>query len=252
MTLSEIEIEQLEAFWEGALSPSQKALLERRLQDDVLFRQAAHELQLTTTGLHVLSDQKASLFLRQLEQSLPPLVPPQSRPFINWQWWTQRRRFAAAAIILLLLLGWWFLRKKEAPKSIAEQNFEPYPPLGYTLSSKEQTLKAEAFNAYYDKDFKAARSKFEALFRENGDSLALFYAGVSAVGARQYTQAIAVLESMQFSEKAPADAAQWYLALALLETDRNDRAESLLLALSRSDSPYSARATDVLAQMNVK
>lgn len=140
MNLTEQNIDQLEAFWEGTLPEPEHRALAQRLQSDEDFRRAADRLHLTLLGLQSLRERRLRRWMDETDSTLPPIPPlPVVRPIVQWDWWVYNARplrIAAALALLLAVCAWWLLRPGQtAEQQLVAGAFEPYPILGITLGA---------------------------------------------------------------------------------------------------------------------
>lgn len=255
MELSEQHIEALEALWQGQLQESEKGNLEKRLAEDPAFFQAAQAWkQLSQEGFK--PTQKESEALNTIKARLKnyeasPIIGRQksSKKRLLGQSVKTRRLlyFSLAAAIILLLLWLNPLNTWLKPISPYQQYFahlaRDNANLGTAIQSAEE--------AYDLKQYGKAYSGLLAAVAENGDSLNYLYAGVAALGSEQAENAAIIFENLlnQSNWALYQDEIRWYLALAYLEQNRTEEAQSLLQALYQEQGEYSQNAALILENL---
>jgi len=259
MNLSEKDIFQLEALWQNSLDPSEKEALEKRLQEDAEFHQAAEDWKLIVKEgfLPPKEERKelAEIKTRMLGYAEASEASPKQEKEKEQK--TERKPIirrlyiglaAAAALLLLLWLG--PLKGLLLPDSPTDQFFAHLPRDNANLSGDGETGQ----QAY---DRKAYKKAYPALLEEvaaGGDSLSIIYAGVAAIGSGQAEKAIPLLEPLLSSENWRLYGAEisWYLALAYVDQQRLEEANKLLLIIAQTDGPYSAQAKELMQQIQSK
>ena len=245
MELTDKDIEQLTALWEGSLSDNDRRDLENRLQTDADFRQNAQKMHLYTEGLTVIRQRQMRQRLQDLDATLPPLDPPSST---NWL-----KIILVALVVALAAFGVWRYMAKEDEPVISgpiAAVFEPYPALGITMGDTPNERKKEAMVLYAQKQYAKAIPLLNDSFKETQDSMLLFYMGVSHLALGQTDEAQVVFEKLQSVDSIPQEVAQWYLALSYVGSKQNDKA-TLLLKNITSDK-YKDKVQKLLEEISKK
>ncbi len=248
MELTDKDIEQLTALWEGSLSDNDRQDLENRLQSDTNFRKNAQEMHLYTEGLTVIRQRQMRQRLQDLDATLPPLDSPSST---NWL-----KMILMALVVALAAFGIWRYMAKEDEPVISgpiAAVFEPYPALGITMGDDDKTIRLEALKMYAKKDYQNAIPLLNKAFDIEKDSLLLFYKGIAYIGNGESLKAIPVFESLQTSTTLPIDTVVWFLALAYFETNQKEKAVILLKNVANTEGgKYKAKANELIEKMNLK
>ncbi len=248
MELTDKDIEQLTALWEGSLSDNDRRDLENRLQTDAGFRKNAQEMHLYTEGLTVIRQRQMRQRLQDLDATLPPLDPPSST---NWL-----KMILVALVVALAAFGIWrYMAKEDEPvlSGPVAAVFEPYPALGITMGDDDKTIRLEALKMYAKKDYQNAIPLLNKAFDIEKDSLLLFYKGIAYIGNGESLKAIPVFESLQTSTTLPIDTVEWFLALAYFETNQKEKATILLKNVANTEGgKYKAKANELIEKMNLK
>lgn len=251
MKLSEEDIIKLEAFWQGTLDANEQAELEKQLQEDTAFRQAAEEWKLIVNEgflppqeeLEEQEEIKRRMQTYAEEPEAETTTEPEARPF------RLRRLYiglaAAAALLLLLWLG--PLGRILGPSSPADDFFAHLPRDNANLSDPGDAGKQAYDQQTYKKAYKALLQDVAS----GGDSLNLIYASVAAIGSGQAEKAIPILEPLVDANNWQLYQSEisWYLALAYVYEEQDERAISLLEKMVDTGGEYSAEAKALLATL---
>ncbi len=259
MNLSETDIFQLEALWQNSLDPSEKEALEKRLQEDAEFQKAAENWKLIVTKgfLPPTEEQKELAEIKARMLGYAEVSEASPKPEQEKEQKTERKPIirrlyiglaAAAALLLLLWLG--PLQGLLLPDSPTDQFFAHLPRDNANLSGDGETGQQAYDRKAYKKAYPALLEEVEA----GGDSLSIIYAGVAAIGSGQAEKAIPLLEPLLSSENWRLYEAEisWYLALAYVDQQQWEQANTLLLAIAQTDGPYSAQAKELIQQIQSK
>ncbi len=249
MKLSEEDINKLEAFWQGTLDADVQVELERQLQEDIAFQQAAEEWKLIVNEGFLppqeeLEEQeeikrRIETYAAEAETNAPP--KPEAKPF------RLRRMYIglAAAAVLLLLLWLGPLGRALGPSSPADDFFAHLPRDNANLSDPGDAGK----QAYDQKTYNQAYTSLLEDVAMGGDSLNLIYASVAAIGSGQADKAIRILQPLLAANNWQLYQSEiaWYLALAYVYEEQNEQAIELLEEMVDTGSEYSTTAQALLA-----
>ncbi len=251
MKLSEEDIIKLEAFWQGTLDANEQAELERQLQEDEAFQEAAEEWKLIVNEgflppqeeLEEQEEIKRRMQAYAKEPEAETTTESKARPF------RLRRLYiglAAAAALLLLL---WFgpLGRILGPSSPADEFFAHLPRDNANLSDPGDAGK----QAYDQQTYRKAYTALLQDVASSGDSLNLIYASVAAIGSGQAEKAIPILEPLVGANNWQLYQSEiaWYLALAYVYEERDEQAINLLEKMVDTGREYSSEAQALLATL---
>lgn len=146
---------------------------------------------------------------------------------------------AAAAVIGLTVVGWQFLSGPPTPQTTAIALAESY--LDHHFADPRDRkglvdfdeLRAEAANAYNQRDFPAAISRYESLFRatEKQEIVDYLFLGISYLSVQppQPQKAITALETISNNaQNEYPDETAWFLTIAYVLAGDMDKAKPLL------------------------
>ncbi len=219
--LSPALLAEIEAYYDGTLSPDAVRHLRSRLQQDeelatavadweAVYRYGLRPDPAESAGRDVLRTR-----FRELEATLPAVAPTPMRTLRPYHWLA-----VAATVLLLLLGGWWVLQRPTPAQRLAEDNFVFLKREDLMLGKEDQQEDAALL---YDRgEYAAAWPQLaDEVAKGQRDSIYLLYAGVAALGAHAPDRARTFLTDLlaapgQYSE-FDAGNIHYYLALAELE-----------------------------------
>lgn len=248
MKLSEEDITRLEAMWQGALDSTEQAALEKQLQEDPDFQQAAEEWKLIVNEgflppqeeLEEQEEIKKRMQAYAKETEIDSVAEAE-RPF------RIRRLYIglAAAAVLLLVIWLGPLGRILGPSSPADDFFAHLQRDNANLSDPGDAGK----QAYDQQTYQKAYPALLLDVANGGDSLNLIYASVAAIGSGQAEKAIPILEPLLDATNWQLYRSEigWYLALAYVYEGQNDQAINLLEKMAGKDGEYSTEARALLA-----
>lgn len=249
MRLSEEDIIKLEALWQGALDSTERAALEKQLQEDSDFQQAAEEWKLIVSEgflppqeeLEEQEEIKKRMQAYAQEAEIDSVAEAE-RPFR-----IRRLYIGLAAAVLLLLLWLGPLGRVLGPSSPADNFFAHLPRDNANLSDPGDAGK----QAYDRQTYKRAYTALLQDVASGGDSLNLIYAGVAAIGSGQAEKAIPILEPLLNANNWQLYRSEigWYLALSYVYEEQDVKATNLLEEIAGNGGEYSAEARALLATM---
>lgn len=264
MALTTKDREMLEAYHAGELDAAAEEELRQRLKDDVAFRQAVEKwetvwmvgTQPTQAEREERTRQKA--FLGELEQQLPPVLPPPPTRH-RWLW--------LLLLISIPLLVWWMMSREQGDSNLPSDEsdtteepllrprfqafddrfFDHLPRESANLGSATE----EALARYDAQEYSAAWPLLAEQVTATKDSLLLLYAGVAALGDQHPENAIDLLEPLMASPTFVfyQEEVQWFLALAYLENKELEKARELLTSLALKEGTYQTSARLLLDEI---
>ncbi len=263
--INETDTQLIEKYLGKNLNEEEQSIFNQRLSDPTF----ANEVQLYEKAVQavyalgdsrlkaVLQAEEAKLQADNAQQGTPQYPLTVARP--NWQKWAM-----AASFLLMVSAAAWLWQsvgekvednKPTAPKSIFAANFKPYPnyaqPVVRGAGPKNDIDKAYAL--YERKDFKAALTYFAKIDPPLNEDL--FLEANAYLVIQQTEKAIPLLEKVSTSETANPDLqqnAQWYLALALSETQPE---QAIALFQKMKETPnhsYQTQAAEVLEKQALR
>ncbi|MEL7146437.1 MAG: hypothetical protein AAFO69_08725 [Bacteroidota bacterium] len=241
-----MEIEELiTGYYNQTLSEAEEAVFQQKFDNDASFRKLSEQMEIEILAARKAGRKQLKAQFDQWEAAAP-----------DGQSVREKRSFAkvlkiaiAAAIVLAVGI---YLMAPNADKDLFAGYYTPYENYEYTQTRDEsgsvENLKAKAYQAYDEGDFKAAKNYFvEFLAANPNDVPALFFKGICQIETKQWQLALVDLSAVADS-KDPfyADAAKWYLALAHLQLEDLPASKKLLNELSSIPGDYQQKAQDLL------
>lgn len=252
MNLTEKDIEQLEAMWEGTLPAMEKDSLLKRLDKDPNFAKAAKKWYKI---VHFGFKESEAEQKRQAEivEHLKALEKVSDNKDTDTQ--THSNRFSitkmikAAAAILLLLLTTWFILPKQS--KVLRENLKNLA-LENDLGVDDEDIHQRWKENYSQEQYAKVIETFPEELPTVNDSLYLLYLGNAYLWEGQTQEAIAVLNQIdRFDDWADYRAViEWHLALAYVAQKQMDDAKIHLEWLSTTDNDYQQKATDILKNLS--
>lgn len=184
----------------------------------------------------------------QLKQELQFLENSTEKPTKNYTKW-----LVAASIMVLLGISsfWYFGQSNLSNEDLFATNFEPYRNVVHPIVRGETSddLKTKGFIAYETKNYKEALNSFDTLLNENDDATISFYKANILLQLNKTDEAISILSNnYNLPEKLKAQQ-QWYLALAYIKTEANEKAKTVLKGLIANGNFKKTEAERLLKQL---
>lgn len=227
----------------GSLSPSGRAAVDTRRENDPAFARLLKNLSAIRDIALVEED-------REAEQAI-------SAALDEFQLNKRRRLLgrAAAAIVVLSVvsaLAWaWRLNQRPSPRELFVQAFE----LPSNLESQMGGSANAGFEAYDAGDLEEAVRLFAKVPASDSDyEVVQFYLGAAYLGLERGVEALPILKNF-VKEHCPdyqrvlCPEASWYLALGYLLIEDLNSARAELLGLVAAGASNAAQAQDLLEQL---
>ena len=216
--MSTFDLDQFDAYVRDEAAAHERRAIEARLREDAAFAEEwrAHEAAVQATERAAVREQIAAARSRYTatEAARTPGREAVVRPLF-------RRSLAIAAAIAMVIVAGalWLLndRTERSPDLLALSYFEPAIGLPTRLGPAEDMQFEGGMVDYKLGEYELAIAAWAPLLerRPGSDTLA-FYTGVAQLGAQQPEAAAAFLARVTTGPLAAE--AQWYRALALLQT----------------------------------
>ena len=209
--------ELIALYFDGQLSNPQKDRFNRLLETDPDFKaQVVFERQVKKAIMSTKTD--------ALREKLKSLEQPKKKS--NHYFW-----LAIAASIVVAVGIFTFLKPSSevSNKELFETYFEPYANvIAPTTRGDVYTVKNEAFINYENSFYREAREQFSSLYVSTKEPYYLFYQAMCDLQLDKTESAISSLSTLQELQFRLSPQVTWYLALAYLKTDQNQKAKAQL------------------------
>ncbi len=237
--------EYISRYLEQEMTAEEQASFEQKLEEDPQLEQELEEEVRARAAIAASAylDRKARLMARGLaeESSARPLL---GRPMI-W----------AVAAVVAILIAFWGIQQVNRPLSnedLFAQYYQAVPFQSGVRGSEEDLFEA-AGNAYQAKDFSRASQELEKLLQDSNFSLrpkALYFLGLSYVERNELDKAHEAFKQVP-SGSVYGPAAQWYMALVLLKSEKREEAKKALQrVLEGPVQSYQAQAKVLLQSLD--
>ncbi|MBK8504205.1 MAG: hypothetical protein IPL46_19560 [Saprospiraceae bacterium] len=236
--LSLHDYELIEKHVLGTLDPEESLLFEKRMKD-ALF---VEELRLYRDIQRASIDLGRSEIRKEFTTWDIEEQEQKKTSRINWNWTK-----IAAAVLFLIAFGviTTYLIPSTSTTQLYLEYYKPYPNLIDPVQKGAPKEDVSLSQLYEMSDY----AQVEKMTPK--DSLEAFYFALSHLALNQFETAITILQPIaEDSKHRFYPAAQWYLALAYLQTE-SDKGEAILSVISQSaNHDFSGSARDLLDQLN--
>lgn len=162
--------------------------------------------------------------------------------------------WAAASVILIVVSTLLIVSNNNGQNTdhIFVAYYQPYPDLEpgtRSLTTKDSTLRKQAFNAYNAGDFLESIRLFSAVLNKGEDEIVLFYLGNAFLSADKPAEAESIFKQYlnKYTEFAPDS--KWYLSLSYLKQNKIKDARKLLEEVAVGNNNYSIKAEEILSKL---
>lgn len=244
--------EQIEAYLADELTAEERASFEEQMKTDANL---AEEVSLQRDTHHLVglyADQIAyKEKLRVIDQKMNA-EGTKTIPLFKRLMQSPVYRMAAVALVLVAS-AWVLLLFQKNSAQLGRDAFTPYADV-ITYKGDAQSADSlihQGMTSYNLKNYPAARASFEKLLQIYPDYPdAQFYMAMSLMAEKSYPEAIPYLENLLDAAKY-GEVAQWYLSLAYLSSDQEDKArEVLAVIISEPAHGYTDKARQLLDKMD--
>jgi len=238
--------ELLERYAQGELTEAEAEALENRIASDPAF---AREAALTIEALAGIKTHA-----QQKEKEKVKAIWDEVKKEQNGNAFAKqggKRMAMAASVLLICAIGTFFLFQnfQSSNQKAFNQYFSPLAPLPKTRQDPPELI--TGMQLYQQGDYPAAEKEFQTqlpLF--SNKALVYTYLGNTALGQENGQKAI---EYLKKAGKGPTEGMEshidWYLALAHLLVEEEDKALALLTQIATNSGPYSQKAQDLLKSL---
>lgn len=169
----------------------------------------------------------------------------------------RRYLYYAAALSGITLGGWGALtltNKTVDPTKVYLDNFQPYPAVTVVRSGGELNLDSIFFSAmlsYQKGDYNSAIVDFKKVIEIDPNAFTVqFYLGITYMELLDFEKAHENLITVAESNSLFRDQALWYCGLCYLGEFKVEKAKTIFLNLSNSNSPLGQKATNLLRDLS--
>lgn len=240
-------LQLIDRYLRKQLSETEQHAFEKRLAEDEAFKQVVEEHRMTIELMGALEEENLRNTLEVLGKEYRgegAAVKPLWENKVLWA-------LAAAAIVLLLLFGPSLFSGTQTTEQFAEQYLkESAKPDVTMLGAEEEGAWVRVQGLYANNDYAAILSELNSF----PDSLFIKYPAAKFIEGFSYQQEgqaqQAIAKYLEIPPNTPTRAnANWWLALAYLQTGQAEKARPLLEEVSKRGK-YRKQAADLLKELN--
>lgn len=254
------DIQLIEKFLDGKMTPEEKREFEQRLNLDQSLKEMMNDMNVLLDGIKASASkstkeeklERLRFFaeINDIEKNAANLeTPARVVPLYRSPWlWS-----AAASIVLVTTIAIYFVGERTPlNEKLYTAYFQPFDSPGGSAvrgGPPKITLKAQAYQAYDSGNYAAAAQLFEQLVKDNDDAIAQMCLGNTYLEQGKTAKAEKVFTDMLAKQNDLLTPAKWYLALTYLKENKLERAKAALWEVSKS-STYGEKAQQLLKKLD--
>ena len=209
------DIEQIERFLQGDMSPEEKQAFSDRLAGDAVLKQTTDEMEMLFLGIQEASlQERLNQYHEDLSAGSNNLKSIPKKSFSPKAW------LAVAAVLIATAFSiWWFLLKTGKEDDLYARYFQPDPGLPTLMSTTETYTFDRAMIDYKTGAYAAAIKAWDSLLQLSPQSDTLHYfLGSAWLAMKESKKAIALFEKIIANPRSVfIKDAYWYLGLVWLK-----------------------------------
>ncbi len=245
-------LELIDKYFSNSLNPKEQLLFNDLLQSDKDFKK---EFIFQKDLKKIISIQQQKDLKSTLQQFEENVQKKSTVLFIPKKW------LVAASLALLIGLGFWFVKNHYfiSSEQLFSQHFEPYRNIVRPIErgENENSLEFKAFVAYEGGNYYKSINLFNSVDNSE-DTYILFYKAMSYLEVNKTSEAINILLPIATSKNYKEsdlnfdELANWYLGLAYLKMNENNKAISQfsLIVNHPTNTFKKEEATKILNALN--
>ena len=249
MNHSEADIALVEKYFDAELNDAELKTFTTRLESDENFKLLVEQEKALIAAVRYEGAAANLQFLEDLESKLQKETPIRlSSAPPKWYY------YAAAAVIGITVVVAVFMNSfKENPDQLFQAYFTPYPNMFEPALRSNQSIdskRAEAFQAYEQRNYQKAATLFTDLLKDNKDAPMLLLLGNSnlILGNLEEAKANFITLNQDFDDLDMQ--AKWYLSLCYLKSGETEKAQAILKELGATEISYATKARELLEKVN--
>ncbi len=236
--------ELIERYLANELSEQEQRDFESQLEADSTFYD---DVQIHKELDGLLSDEGLHKFLGTLRETDTNWQLPSAKKEATFFSLNAKLLISIAAALLIVVFSWQFLFIPAGSSSTSQlfvEHFEPYQLVLSQRSASDPSgydaLFNQAIQEYADGDYTSAAESFRQLHQLEPDNVSYkFYFALSLLGVDNASTAITLLnELVSAPDHLFTEQSRWYLALAYLSADEQDRAIEVLENINPGQYQY--------------
>ena len=239
----------IEQYLQNNLTGSDLESFELRLKNDPQFKNLFDDTQLLINGIRKKGSHEQLEELRQLELSLPEIIPTT----ISKQKWLNNKtimRLAASLALLIVAATVWFQYQATDHQAIFKENFVAYSNevVQQTRNSEPNinSIRNQAYLAYDNRKYIESVKLFAQLPDSIDAGSHIFYSGICYLSMDQPTLAAESFRKYIKLNQVLNNQAHWYLGLTYVRLEQIDLATEQFKFLTDQNNSYSSRSQHIL------
>lgn len=254
MDNEELDIELIEKYLKGTLTPEELKNFDQRIKDDADFAEKIEDYKDIIDGIQLASHHEFKAEVASWEEEIKA-EEGKGKQLVFTPW--KKYLSIAATLILLVTAGIYFLMP---PKAVDSQHlfyayFTPYEDI-ITVRGDESDVFQEklqqAMVHYNNQNYQGAITLFRSYLESKPeDDAARLYLGICFLTEKEFKKSIDSFDPIISTEGRFKDQAEWYSALAYLASQDLDRAkQSLSFIVDQQGHDYNKKAIALLKEIN--
>ena len=235
-----------ESYILGDLPENEKTAFETRLKIDATFSESFNTYKELSSFLeHKIGNEAASTaFQNNVKNISEAYFKKQEAPKKSISF--KPWQYAMAASIALLI-GIVLFNNLTTP---SYSDYATYGNISLTVRGEQETLLQSAENAFNAKDFAKAEEAFNSLLLMDGDNVELqFYNAIANLELNDFEAAETLLSNIKNGKSAYKNKAIWYLALSKLKQKEYNACMEILKTIPEDAEDY-ARAQKLIKKLD--
>ena len=237
----------MERYFDSELSIDELQTFNSRVQTDAAFKSLIEREKVIIGAIRSQGLLDNLHYLKTIEEKIQG---NHTQPaFARVQTWYY---YAAAAVVALLIAVKVLMPSQQNSEELFAEYFTPYPNVfePTTRGSDLLTKRAEAFQAYEQKNYNQAALLFSELLSEKKESGVLFLLGNSNLMLGQVTEARENFVTLINDFDDLDVQAKWFLSLSYLKAGEEENARKILKELGETENSYASKAQGLLQKID--
>lgn len=230
MNHSEADISLIEKYFDEELDDAELKNFTKRMQSDETFKLLVEQERALIAAIRFEGAAANLHYLEELETKLQKETPIRlSSGSSSWYYY-----IAAAVTGAIIMVAVFMNTSKDEPDQLFQAYFTPYPNMfeATTRSNESSDSKrADAFQAYEQRDYKKAATLFTELLNEKNEAGMLLLLGNSNMMLGNLEQAESNFIKLNEDFDELDIQAKWFLSLCYLKGGETEKARALLSTL---------------------
>ncbi|MEM7185704.1 MAG: hypothetical protein AAF466_03510 [Bacteroidota bacterium] len=228
--ISQEQLERIEQYLEGRMTPDALAAFEAELQSDPTLQEQVEEVRSLILGIESASLQSE---LDQFHEELVPVrtldtnQPPRNDSVKRLN---KVIRYVAAAVVVVGFAGFLLLNSSSPSEKLFAKHFTPDPGLPTTMGVEDQYEFYDAMVNYKQGDYESAIEKWRSLAAsETKNDTLSYFIGIAYLADGNEEEAISYLKPLsEQSRNSFEKETHYYLGLAYLKSNNSIEAKKYL------------------------